>query len=241
MLKGTEVNYGITQKECLAIVWGIKQFHTYLYGIHFVFVTDHIALSWLNHTSPQNGRLARWTMYLQEYTFDIVYRKGHLHTNVDAVSRPVLAAAVISNTKQEEDADNDKTLEAYDDSHLLCYLQFKKLMPGASKRQIKRVTKLNNNYKLDLATNTLFYRKSEDADFVKVPHVSERHDIIEKAHLHFDNNSLQRSSNNNSIKQPIHHRSQQDLYIHQLTASPSVTKHLNDKMYPIIYPQQHQQ
>jgi hypothetical protein len=122
-------------------------------------------------------------MYLQEYTFDIVYRKGHLHTNVDAVSRPVLAAAVISNTKQEEDADNDKTLEAYDDSHLLYYLQFKKLMPGASKRQIKRVTKLNNNYKLDLATNTLFYRKSEDADFVKVPHVSDRHDIKEKAHL----------------------------------------------------------
>jgi hypothetical protein len=117
LLKGAEVNYGITQKECLAIVWGIKQ----------------------------NGRLARWAMYLQEYTFDIVYRKGHQHTNVDAVSRTVLAAAVISNTKQEEDADNDKTLEAYDDSHLLCYLQFKKLMPGASKRQIKRVTKLNNN------------------------------------------------------------------------------------------------
>jgi hypothetical protein len=93
----------------------------------------------------QNGRLARWAMYLQEYTFDIVYRKGHQHTNVDAVSRTVLAAAVISNTKQEEDADNDKTLEAYDDSHLLYYLQFKKLMPGASKRQIKRVTKLNNN------------------------------------------------------------------------------------------------
>jgi hypothetical protein len=145
LLKGAEVNYGIAQKECVSIVWGNKQFHTYLYGIHFVFVTDHIALSWLNHTSPQNGRLARWTMYLQEYTFDIVYRKGHQHTNVDAVSRTVLAAAVISNTKQEEDADNDKTLEAYDDSHLLYYLQFKKLMPGASKRQIKRVTKLNNN------------------------------------------------------------------------------------------------
>jgi hypothetical protein len=72
-MKGAELNYGITQKECLAIVWGVKQFHTYFYGTKFVLVTDHITLSWLNNTSPQNGRLARWAMYLQEYNFDIVY------------------------------------------------------------------------------------------------------------------------------------------------------------------------
>ncbi len=60
LLKGAEMNYGITQKECLAIVWGIKYFHTYLYGTKFTVVTDHIALSWSNHTPVQNGRLARW-------------------------------------------------------------------------------------------------------------------------------------------------------------------------------------
>jgi hypothetical protein len=47
LLKGAEVNYGIAQKECVSIVWGNKQFHTYLYGIHFVVVTDHIVLVFL--------------------------------------------------------------------------------------------------------------------------------------------------------------------------------------------------
>jgi hypothetical protein len=95
ILKVAEINYGITQKECLSIVWGIKKFHTHLYGIKFIVVTDHIALSWLNHTPPQNGRLARWAMLLQEYQFDVVYRKGCSHTTVDAISRPVLTVSVV--------------------------------------------------------------------------------------------------------------------------------------------------
>ena len=121
LLKAAELNYAITQKECLAIVWGIKYFHTYLYGIKFTVVTDHIALSWLNHTSVQNGRLARWAMYLQEYNFDIVYRKGKQHGNVDAVSRPVLTAVAVMN-----ETDEHKNIEPYEDSYLLYYLQKKK-------------------------------------------------------------------------------------------------------------------
>jgi hypothetical protein len=93
----------------LAIVWGIKYFHTYLYGTKF---TDHIALSWLNHTPIQNGRLARWAMYLQEYDFNIVYRKGKHHGNVDAVSRPVLTAIAVSMVAKEH-----TTIEPYDDSY----------------------------------------------------------------------------------------------------------------------------
>jgi hypothetical protein len=36
------------------------------------------------------GRLGRWAIYLQPYDFTIIHRKGALHTNVDALSRPVL-------------------------------------------------------------------------------------------------------------------------------------------------------
>ena len=149
-------------------------------------VTDHIALSWLNNTSPQNGRLARWAMYLQEYNFDIVYRQGHLHSNFDALSRPVLAATVVSGEQTLND--DDTIIEAYDDSHLMHYLKFKKLLPGASNRQIKRVMKLSDKYKLDLSQNILFYRKSNKHDYMKVPPINERPEIIEKAHLlgHFN-------------------------------------------------------
>jgi hypothetical protein len=143
---------GITQKECLSIVKGIKQFHTYLYGIKFVVVTDHIALSWLNHTPPQNGRLARGAMYLQEYQFDVVYRKGCSHTNVDAISRPVLTVSVVTSNIIDTDGDDNKIVEVY--SHLLYFLKFKKHLPVASKRQIKRIDNLCQKYKLDVSTNT---------------------------------------------------------------------------------------
>ena len=36
------------------------------------------------------GKLTRWSIFLQEYDFDVVYRKGSEHANVDAISRPVI-------------------------------------------------------------------------------------------------------------------------------------------------------
>jgi hypothetical protein len=172
----------------------VKQFHTYLYGIQFVVITDHIALSWLNHTPPQNGRLARWAMYLQEYQFDVVYRKGTLHSNVDAISRPVLTVSILNNN-EIDDNDDKKNIKAYNDSYLMHYLKFKTHLPGASKRQLKRIMRLVTKYKLDLGSNTLYYRKNENVEYVKIPKIDERSEIIERAHLqgHFNAQStLQR-------------------------------------------------
>jgi hypothetical protein len=164
----------------LAIVWGIKYFNTYLYGTKFTVVTDHIALSWLNQTPVQNCRLARWAMYLQEYDFNIVYRKGKHHGNVVAISRPVLTAKAVSM--------EHKTIEPYDDSYLLYYFKNNKYLPGSSNRQIKRVLQLLDKFKFDNVSNTLFYRKSKDLAYLKVPKVEDRVELMENAHLlgHFN-------------------------------------------------------
>jgi hypothetical protein len=89
-LHGAEVFYSITEKECLAVVWGVKHFHVYLVGVHFRIMTDHSALSWLMQLRNQVTRLVRWSIYLQAYDFEIQHRKGRIQSNVDCLSRPVL-------------------------------------------------------------------------------------------------------------------------------------------------------
>ncbi|KAG1032135.1 hypothetical protein G6F25_011541 [Rhizopus arrhizus] len=87
-LNSAETNYSTTEKECLAIVWALKQFHPYLYGSKFTIYTDHAALKSILSTKLPRGRLARWIMALQEYQpYDIVHKKGILNTDADALSR----------------------------------------------------------------------------------------------------------------------------------------------------------
>ena len=55
----TEINYPITDQECLAVVWGIRHFQHYLELKPFTEVTDHSALKWLQTSKIPKGRQAR--------------------------------------------------------------------------------------------------------------------------------------------------------------------------------------
>ena len=44
-LKNAEINYTITETECLAVIYAIKKYHIYLSGRHFRIITDHIAIN----------------------------------------------------------------------------------------------------------------------------------------------------------------------------------------------------
>ena len=61
-LSSAECNYSTIEKECLAIVWGFKRFHLYLYGVPFVLQTDHEPLKYMNSAEFANGRLMRWAV-----------------------------------------------------------------------------------------------------------------------------------------------------------------------------------
>ncbi|CAG8637024.1 3726_t:CDS:1, partial [Ambispora gerdemannii] len=53
----------------------------------FDLITDHVGLTWFINKSSLTGRSMRWITTLQEYDFDIIYKPGRKHSNVDALSR----------------------------------------------------------------------------------------------------------------------------------------------------------
>ena len=85
-----ERNYGSSEGECLAVVWATLHFRPYLYGRRYTIVTDHAPLKWLMQNDKLTGKLARWSLMLQEYEFEVIHRAGTANGNADALSRSPL-------------------------------------------------------------------------------------------------------------------------------------------------------
>ena len=81
------MNYCVTQKELLSIVYSLKYFKQYLMGRQFRIRTDHAPLTWLRGTPEPVGQQAHWLEILEEYNFSVEHRPGVRHANVDALSR----------------------------------------------------------------------------------------------------------------------------------------------------------
>ena len=94
-LNRAEKNYSTIEKECLALVFGTKQFRHYILGRHFELVTDHRPLKWLS-AQKMEGRLCRWALALQEFDFEIRYRSGVENTNADVLSRKPVEGDITS-------------------------------------------------------------------------------------------------------------------------------------------------
>lgn len=86
-LTTAEKNYSVTERECLAVIKAMKKFRPYLEGYNFDIITDHNSLKWLMTTKDLSGRLARWSLKLQPFTFTIHHRKGALNVVPDCLSR----------------------------------------------------------------------------------------------------------------------------------------------------------
>ena len=77
-LTDTETCYANIKRELLAITFGCKKFHTYLYGRTFVVETDHKPLEMISLKSliAAPVRLQRMLLRLQQYDLITMYRPG---------------------------------------------------------------------------------------------------------------------------------------------------------------------
>ena len=102
-LTKSEQNYAQLEKEALALIFGVKYFHQYLYARSFTLVTDHRPLTTI--LSPHKAipslaaaRLQRWAIILSAYQYNIEFKYTQHHQNADGLSRLPLPVDVPSET-----------------------------------------------------------------------------------------------------------------------------------------------
>ena len=79
-------NYTTTEKELLAVVYGLDKFRAYLVGSNIIIFTDHSALKYLLTKQNAKARLIRWVLLLQEFNLQIKDKKGVENVVVDHLS-----------------------------------------------------------------------------------------------------------------------------------------------------------
>ena len=91
-LTPAEKRYAQIDREGLAIVFGVRRFHIYIYGRFFEIRTDHKPL--LGYFGPDKGipehaspRVQRWSLFLSAYNYALKYYPASKQCHVDALSR----------------------------------------------------------------------------------------------------------------------------------------------------------
>ena len=93
-LTTSERNYAQLEKEALALIFGIKKFHKYLFGRKFTLVTEHkppITILGPKKAIPPlaTARLQRSAVLLSAYDYTLEFKPSQCHSkfNADGLSR----------------------------------------------------------------------------------------------------------------------------------------------------------
>ena len=91
-LTAAEKNYSQLDREALAIIYGVKRFHNYLYGRSFVLYSDNLPLCHI--LAPRKGlpglaaaRIQRWALELANYNFEVRHKSASKNKVADGLSR----------------------------------------------------------------------------------------------------------------------------------------------------------
>jgi hypothetical protein len=82
-----ELNYTVTEKEFLAVIYEINKFRHYITSYSTFVHTDHSTIKYLMNKPITNARVTRWLLLLQEFDITIVDRPGKENVVVDFLSQ----------------------------------------------------------------------------------------------------------------------------------------------------------
>ena len=118
VLTQSEKNYSNTDREYLAVVYGVTTFRSYLWGHKFKVYTDNSAVSAIaRQDKTPEKRAIRWYNVLYEYDFTIEHRSATTMKHVDKLSR-----WLPDQNEKKPVAVHDFEFSSQVPSHVLCYL-----------------------------------------------------------------------------------------------------------------------
>ena len=196
-----EKNYGSCEGECLAVVWATQHFREFLFGTPFTLITDHEPLKWLMQTNKTTGKLARWSLLLQEYDMKVLHKRGVLNTNADCLSRfpknapsyepplpdwnkgdynvtPATVFAFMEEQPIEKDEEN--RLDIWEDTQVLHFLKNHEYQDHLNPLQKDRVYRRAKGFRW-LAHN-LYKLQLHGMQMLLVPIQEERLELVKKIH-----------------------------------------------------------
>ena len=115
-LRPHEANYPTHDLELAAVVFALKVWRHYLYGVTFEVFSDHKSLKYLFNQKELNMRQGRLTEFLKDHDFELKYHPGKANVVADALSRKSLHVSTMMIHQME-------LLEKFRDLHLdvSCY------------------------------------------------------------------------------------------------------------------------
>ncbi|KAH0675767.1 hypothetical protein KY285_023568 [Solanum tuberosum] len=109
-LKVYEKNYPTHDLELAAVVFSLKIWYHYFYGVHMDVFTDHKSIQYVFTQKELNLRQRKWLELLKEYDMCILYHPGKANVVVDALSRLSMGSTAHVEEEKKELAKEEHTL-----------------------------------------------------------------------------------------------------------------------------------